>query len=219
MGKTVKLRDMVVLGLLNEQPRYGYEIKMIIDHIMSHFLDISSGSLYYGIKKLQQSGYIEETTIEKVGRRPERSVYRITAEGKRCLAEQLPDYIFPRNAPFFPIHMALFFFDSLPVDERVRRLKMFQERLRISFDGVNSIIEKYQATASRWHIMILEHRNGYTGREIAFVDELLQEIPGSAKFQLTEADRREIKRDFDGTMQSFDYDLYLQRLLEEEFVN
>jgi DNA-binding PadR family transcriptional regulator len=74
VSRAIKLRDLVVLGLLREHPRYGYEIKMIIDHVMSHVIDVSSGSLYYGLKKLEERNLVEESAIEKVGRRPERSV-------------------------------------------------------------------------------------------------------------------------------------------------
>ena len=35
MDKPTKLPELVVLGLLNEKPRYGYEIKTIVDHVMN----------------------------------------------------------------------------------------------------------------------------------------------------------------------------------------
>src|SRR5210317_737627 len=110
MGRAVKLRDIVVLGLLRENPRYGYEIKMIIDNVMSHVIDISSGSLYYGLKKLQERGLVEEASVEKIGRRPERSVYNITAAGNKYLDDELPRVVFPRAQPYFPLDLALYFF-------------------------------------------------------------------------------------------------------------
>jgi len=216
VGKVAKLRDIVVLGLLSEQPRYGYEIKMIIDHIMSYFLDVSSGSLYYGIKKLQQMGYIEETTVEKVGRRPERSVYKITDEGHEYLEEQLPEFIFPRNVPFFPINTALFFLDTIPVDERIRRLVMWRERLLLSKEGLHKILDKYATDQNTWHVKILKHRLSYTEHELPFIEELLNELPGSEGYELSSADRRTVKRDYSQSFEKFDYSIYSGHLIEDE---
>lgn len=210
MGKNAKLRDIVVLGLLHEQPRYGYEVKMIIDHVMSHFLDVSSGSLYYGLKKLQQEGFIEETTIEKVGRRPERSVYEITPTGRAMLEEHLPSYIFPNVKAFFPINVALFFLDAVSPIERVRRLKMWRERLKRSESTVTSIAAKYAESASWSHIMILKHQLHYIRSEFEFVDKLLSELPDGITYELDPADLEEVNAEMEAVIQQFDYGIYQQ---------
>ena len=65
---------------------------LIIDNVMSHVIDISSGSLYYGLKKLQERGLVEESSVEKIGKRPERLIYTITTEGQEYLDAETADF-------------------------------------------------------------------------------------------------------------------------------
>lgn len=215
MGKPAKLRDIVVLGLLSEQPRYGYEIKMIIDHVMTHFLDVSSGSLYYGIKKLQQDGLIEETTIEKVGRRPERSVYRITAAGRQTLENQLPNYVYPIVTPFFPINLALYFFSAVPADQRTRRLKMWKERLKRSKQTMRGMIDSFNNHAAPSHLVILRHQIKYLDLELRFIDDLLASDMELPPYELTAADRAQVEAEYASITENFDYEIYHQSTDDE----
>ncbi len=61
MSKSVKLRDLVVLGLLKENTRYGYEIKMIIDNVMSHVIDVSVAV----IQKLTVAASVRPGNVER----------------------------------------------------------------------------------------------------------------------------------------------------------
>ena len=193
MSRTVKLRDLVVLGLLLEHPRYGYEIKMIIDHVMSHVIDISSGSLYYGIKKLEERGFVEESAIEKVGRRPERSVYTITEEGKVYFHAELPRVIFPQARPFFPLDLALYFFHFVPVKEQERRLRMRIEYLRLATAYIDQIEKRFRQVAPRNHLYIVLHLRNYIAMEQKFIDQLLHDVSGKTAYQLNQEDWEEIR--------------------------
>lgn len=191
------------------QPRYGYEIKMIIDHVMAHIIDISSGSLYYGIKKLQQQKYIEETSVERVGRRPERSIYKITDKGRALLAKQLPEVIFPFARAFFPLNLALYFFSEIPEEQRVRRLAMWKERLRLTGHFVEKLKTDYGDGADYWHIRILDHQRKYYKMEEQFINELLREHGDLGAYKLTDADKLEIEQQMDLLKSHFDYNTYI----------
>lgn len=197
MPDSVKLRDLVVLGLLTQQPRYGYEIKMIIDNVMSHVIDISSGSLYYGIKKLQQRGLVEEDSIEKIGRRPERSVYRITEPGKQFFSAELPRVIFPRARPYFPMDLALYFFEFMDKKEQARRLKMRLEYLKHLAKLLKQIKASSSSAAPDNQLFIFTHRLRYISMEQSFIKELLEHLVGQPDYQLNNADLYEIGQEFE----------------------
>ena len=147
MDKPTKLPELVVLGLLNEKPRYGYEIKTVVDHVMSHIIDMTSGSLYYTLKKLREQELIEESGIEKIGRRPERSIYKITTKGKELLDRDLPGLVFPHARPFFPVDAALYFFQFLDRKATARRIQMrllYLEKVR----GYSTDFEKQYANSA-----------------------------------------------------------------------
>ena len=73
---------LVMLGLLRERPLYGYEIKHIIEEHMGDWTNIAFGSIYFALGKLAEEGFIEQVAVEQEGRRPSRSVYQITEEGR-----------------------------------------------------------------------------------------------------------------------------------------
>lgn len=79
---------LVILGILAEQPQYGYELKQTIAR--QHFADyirLSGGGLYYHLRKLREEGYLEEETVEHEGNYPDRHVYRLTPHGRRYLID------------------------------------------------------------------------------------------------------------------------------------
>jgi DNA-binding PadR family transcriptional regulator len=206
VSRAIKLRDLVVLGLLREHPRYGYEIKMIIDHVMSHVIDVSSGSLYYGLKKLEERNLVEESAIEKVGRRPERSVYSITEEGNAYLEDELPRVIFPQSRPFFPLDLALYFFQFIPDKQQARRLKMRLEYLRLSLGYLEEIESRFRQVAPQSHVYIVRHLMNYVKMEQEFIHQLLTELANSKAYDLDERDWVEIREELEDFKQKVKYE-------------
>jgi len=201
MTSSLKLRDLVVLGLLRERPRYGYEIKTIIDHLMSHIIDVSSGSLYYGLKKLLQDGLIDEASVEKVGRRPERSVYRITQLGEEQLARELPRVIFPQAQPYFQLDLALYFFDLMDPKDRALRLTMRREYLVKTVDYLDEVENRYAAVSSKGPLYILLHVRHYVHMELEFIDQLLAELPEGVGLTLSQRELSEIHSEIESFKQ------------------
>jgi DNA-binding PadR family transcriptional regulator len=77
--------EMALLGLLAEQPRYGYEIDQIIEaRGMREWADIGFSSIYYLLKKLEGADLIRGGR-QGGGAGPARKVYRLTSAGRRAL--------------------------------------------------------------------------------------------------------------------------------------
>ncbi|MEM3060818.1 MAG: PadR family transcriptional regulator [Candidatus Bathyarchaeia archaeon] len=72
-----------VLSLLNEGPKYGYEIR---DEIREKFnFEPGKVTSYVVLYKLQKEGYIALEKKKRSGEGPERKYYVITEEGKKLL--------------------------------------------------------------------------------------------------------------------------------------
>jgi len=81
--------DLVVLGLLFEQDRYGYEIiQEVKKRHFEQWANINPASIYNHLNRLEKSGALSSRT-EKVGNSPERKVYSITEEGRRLLSDMV----------------------------------------------------------------------------------------------------------------------------------
>ncbi len=72
----------VVLDLINEKPRYGYEIIRALEERSHGFYTPSPGAIYPTLQMLQDKGHV---TSEK---RDGKKVYTITDEGRSFLAER-----------------------------------------------------------------------------------------------------------------------------------
>lgn len=77
----MKGRDLI-LGLLMEKSRTGYEINEVLESIFSHFYKSSYGMIYPTLKKLQEQGLVEKKVVFQEGK-PNKNVFTITPEGEQ----------------------------------------------------------------------------------------------------------------------------------------
>jgi transcriptional regulator len=79
--------ELLVLALLEAQPRHGYEIGKLIEARSGGRLSFRIGSLYPVLLRLEDRGLISGKWLEKSGER-RRRFYRLTAAGREVLASQ-----------------------------------------------------------------------------------------------------------------------------------
>src|SRR5215218_10184656 len=73
----------VVLGMLREKPRSGYEIKQAVDKSTRFFWAASYGQIYPELKRLAAAGLVKGEQHPQGERK--RTVYRLTAAGRKEL--------------------------------------------------------------------------------------------------------------------------------------
>ncbi len=74
---------LMVLVLLAEAPMHPYEMQRVMQaRGKDSVVRVQRGSLYPAIERLAAAGLIEPVETEREGRRPERTVYRITEDGR-----------------------------------------------------------------------------------------------------------------------------------------
>lgn len=79
--------EVLVLALLAERQRHGYEIAKLIEERSQGELRFHAASLYPTLYRLERRGLILGRWVEKAGQR-RRRYYRLTPEGRRVLAAQ-----------------------------------------------------------------------------------------------------------------------------------
>jgi len=79
--------EVLILSLLEDRARHGYEIGKLIEERSRGVLQFHIASLYPLLYRLEGRGWIAGRWVEKPGRR-RRRYYRITAEGRKVLAAQ-----------------------------------------------------------------------------------------------------------------------------------
>lgn len=79
--------EMLILSLVEERPRHGYEIGKLIEARSGGSLTFALPTLYPTLLRLENRGLIKGRWVEKSGQR-ERCFYRLTLEGRRVLRQQ-----------------------------------------------------------------------------------------------------------------------------------
>jgi PadR family transcriptional regulator PadR len=79
--------ELLILSLVEDRPRHGYEIGQLIELRSSGVLHFNVASLYPLLYRLEKRGWIRGRWVEKAGQR-RRRYYRLTPLGKKILAAQ-----------------------------------------------------------------------------------------------------------------------------------
>lgn len=74
---------MVLATLARHGPRHGHEIRRLAELTnVSEWGGVSVGALYRELRVMEGEGLVDAVRTEKVGRRPARTIYAITGEGR-----------------------------------------------------------------------------------------------------------------------------------------
>jgi PadR family transcriptional regulator, regulatory protein PadR len=79
--------DLMILAVLEERQRHGYEIARLIDDRSSGVLRFHVGSLYPMLYRMERRGWIDGRWLEKAGQR-RRRYYKLSPAGRKVLLEQ-----------------------------------------------------------------------------------------------------------------------------------
>ncbi|MFI7588566.1 PadR family transcriptional regulator [Spongisporangium articulatum] len=81
---------LLILGSLDEAPMHPYEIqRLAVERGKTGIHGVKRGSLYHAVARLEGAGLIEAAETNREGRRPERTVYRLTGEGSEVVRDWL----------------------------------------------------------------------------------------------------------------------------------
>src|SRR3984957_14979486 len=79
--------ELLVLSLVGDRARHGYEISKLIESRSEGTLKFNVASLYPLLYRLEGRGWLQGRWVEKSGQR-RRRYYGLTAQGKKILAAQ-----------------------------------------------------------------------------------------------------------------------------------
>ena len=164
--------ELAILGLLKEQTMHGYQLKKRLADTLGSFWQVSYGSLYPALRRLQRQEAVEMIfPREEVGRR--KNVYRITAKGEAVFAELLERAGQDATTDdAFSVRLA--FFKYLKPETRIRLL----ERRRVFLEGRGSRLrDTMQNTKEKidsYTLSLMNHQLAATETDIRWLDDLIK---------------------------------------------
>ena len=167
----------MVLGVLARSgPSHGHHIRRLADITnVGEWGGVSVGALYRELRAMEGEGLVEAMRTEKVGKRPERTVYAITPEGHLELSALRDQAIRPLGFGPDPLGVALLFAAaSMDPGELRRVLRARREMLAIAAAEMTADREQLVARGYLDVLAAANMRRGImrTEAEIRWHDEL-----------------------------------------------
>jgi DNA-binding PadR family transcriptional regulator len=169
--------ELAILGLLQEAPVHGYELRKQLGLRLGGFRLFSYGSLYPALRRLTRAGLIAEDPgpqeVEPgTWSRRSRRVYRITAEGKERLAELLSE-VRPTawDDEGFGVHVA--FFSRTPAETRMRILEGRRRAVEERREGIRAALSRAREQIDRYTQELHQLGLDTCEREVRWLNELI----------------------------------------------
>src|ERR1700756_1471711 len=170
--------EVAVLGLLNESPMHGCELRKRLSTLLGTFRAFSYGSLYPTLRRLSEAGWIsEEAPLEAaagVRARRGKRVYRLTADGKEHLAELLAE-VGPDAYDDEGFGARLAFFAQTRSDIRLQILEGRRRRVEEQREGMRSSLARTGERLDRYTRTLHEHGLESVDREVRWLTELIED--------------------------------------------
>ena len=193
--------ELAILGLLEGQSMHGYEIRKRLRDELGQLSNVSFGSLYPALSRLERSGAVRAT--EDLGRsasvpvpmtgslsgeraalrarragtglgRRSRKVYEINDEGRRQFAELLHSEQAGGNDDARNFSLRLAFARYLPPQARLRLLERRRGQLFQRLAEARAAARGAEGRLDTYARSLMEHTTESTERDIAWLDRLIE---------------------------------------------
>jgi DNA-binding PadR family transcriptional regulator len=114
--------EILILAMLRQGPRHGYEIKKDIDRALGGMVTLNNKTLYLALKHFEEMGAVTRQVVPQEGK-PNRHTYQMTERGIELLQAYLRDFGPQQAGVDAEFFTRVSFFDFLEVPERQEILK------------------------------------------------------------------------------------------------
>lgn len=169
---------LAVMVCLLERPMHPYEVATTLRQRVKHrSVRLNYGALYRVVDSLTKGGLIEPKEVERAGKLPERTVYKLTDAGRIEINDWLAELI-STPTPEYPQFVAgLSFLAALPPDEVVDLLRQRLANLTLEDAQAGAIREVVQKSGLPRLLWIEEdYRDRVRVAEMDYVRALLRDI-------------------------------------------
>ncbi len=187
-----------ILELLNERPMHPYELASTMrDRHYDEFVRLNFGSLYHTVEVLERNGWIVPAEREKEGRRPERTVYRLTDSGQKVLLQVVSDTLAQPHREYQHFSAGLMFMHHLDANKAVEDLGKRSVALAALVAKLSHILDELLAQGhARLWLIELEHKIALLQAERDWILKISKEISnGKLEWQAgVEAGHEQLRR-------------------------
>ncbi|MEU7620142.1 PadR family transcriptional regulator [Micromonospora rifamycinica] len=161
-----------MLGLLVEEPAHGYDITTRLRQRYGH-LSVTRSTVTSLLKTLEKAGLIFSRIPERVGNRPPRTAYELTAAGRADFRHKVEAGVRDTVAASVDFVMAVAYVGVLPTDQAASILegradRLDQELAVLSGLPDGDVLEVHMLEVAYWRTIV--------AAEVAWIRNLVRRI-------------------------------------------
>lgn len=165
---------LLLLGLLQNRPLYGYELHRIVRAHGELYADLKKANLYYLLERLASEGDLTVRAEEGArGVRGEKLIYELTDQGRAHFKVLLREIILTYEPAHTGVDTAVVFLANLPTAEG---LQLLTERRRVVATRRDAAAQELASVAESsplFHIAS-DHLLSLIDAELAWIDRSLE---------------------------------------------
>jgi DNA-binding PadR family transcriptional regulator len=175
MASTVSIRHFI-LGLLNQQPMSGYDIKRVLKSLSWLIDSPSFGSLYPALHTLLKDCLV---TVEVISRqnKPPRKIYSVTETGRQALQEWVDQPAVPGTS-LKPFLMRLIVAGNLPQTALIAHLQQRRAQVAMHRLAIEQTAQTMDASMDLGKRLALDYGLAAATAELAWLDNTLTQLIG-----------------------------------------
>jgi len=171
------LWSLTVLVFLRLKPMHPYELRTVIK--LTHkddFLQLNPGSLYNSIDRLLDAKLIEVAETARTGRRPERTVYRITKAGREEMSKWLAELLEKPGPDTTWFYAALSFLPAIEPGEAAEQLKKRSKHLENEVENYKQVLTNMIPRIGRLPLIEVEYALAMRRAERTWVEQIIKDL-------------------------------------------
>lgn len=171
-----------ILGLLMRYgPQHGYRIRQIMEDEIADFARIKLPTIYYHLEKLLEKGCVSAVE-ERDGNRPEKTVYRITDEGRTYFSLLLHRLLNEEYCSELPYDGVLYFSEHTQEAELRAGLKRKQSELERRLTELeahrSASMRLVPPEGQRGAALIFSHHRAHLQAELEWTRQTIEAFSG-----------------------------------------
>jgi DNA-binding PadR family transcriptional regulator len=169
--------EAAILGLVYENPQYGYQLEKIIEGWgMRNWTQIGFSSIYYVLKKLEKKDLVT-AKLEKVEGKPSRKVFTITELGQEIMKEKLTDLLSWNKKIISPFDLGIAYLNYLKPEEVIECLENYIKSAEGRIKFLESSVKMQKELNAPYYVVALFSRPlSNLKNELEWVEEFIEEI-------------------------------------------
>ncbi|MFD9944639.1 PadR family transcriptional regulator [Nonomuraea sp. NPDC059023] len=177
MARRPDLVGLTVLAMLSVRASHPYELHRFIVDTHKDYVTGLPRSLYHAVEKLAGDELIVPVETTKEGRRPERTVYEITGEGRKELSTRLRSLLQSPGGDRRAFTAAVSLIGCLPVPEALNALRSRAASVRGLITAMDGHVAAMRDNGLPELLMIeVDYERTLSQAELSWMDDLIARL-------------------------------------------